>query len=230
MRTIVLPPAVLLVSLSLTGCLSMAVMERATGPRYRFARMTEITDAVVAGTDLYVRVLALRPDRVEPEPVVLKIGSGEKNWSRSHSTPDASYMDGFMLAHVPATSLVESGAIPDGGAHVPIESIVIRRFDGLRSVGKVSKRRVRVLAVHYRPVENDLPLFWEKNRAVPPPGDPLLVVVRPDSDGPTDNILISDIQDGHTTRRAWLVALPFAAAADAVVLPLELAGAMAEAE
>jgi hypothetical protein len=65
---------------------------------------------------------------------------------------------------------------------------------------------------------------------VPPPQDPLLAILGPTLGGEPSPILVSDIQDGHSTRRAWLILLPLAAAADALVLPIEFIGALGAAE
>ncbi len=135
----------LLTCLWLHGCLSAGVMQLATGPRYRFARMTEVTEAALVGTDVFVRIGVLRPDRTEPE-------------------------------------------------------------------------------------DDDLSLFADYRQGVPPPGDPLLVIVLPSLEGKTRSIFISDVQDGHTTRRPWLFLMPLAAAADVVLLPFEFGVALVEME
>ncbi|PYT10642.1 MAG: hypothetical protein DMF51_17835 [Acidobacteria bacterium] len=119
MRRIARSSWAVLACLALPGCLSMGVMQRATGPRYRFGRMTEFTDAALVGKDVFVQVSVLRPERTEPAPFVLKIATDEKYWAQSHSVPQASFMDGVMLAHVPATMLLAPGGIPADGTSVP---------------------------------------------------------------------------------------------------------------
>ena len=219
-----------LACLALPGCLSMGVMQRATGPRYRFGRMTEFTDAALVGKDVFVQVSVLRPERTEPAPFVLKIATDEKYWAQSHSVPQASFMDGVMLAHVPATMLLAPGGIPADGICLPIEPVEIRRLEELKAIGKPPSHGIRVLAVHYRPAADDLPMFSDRRRGVPPPEDPLLAILGPTIGGEPSPILVSDIQDGHGTRRAWLILMPFAAVADAAVLPIEFIGGLAAAE
>jgi len=230
MKAIVLPFLLSLAVLGQSGCLSMAVMQRATSPRYRFARMTAIEGATLVARDVFVQASVLRPDSVEPEPVVIKIATSEKYWAQSHSTPAASYMSGLLLAHVPTATLLTSAVLPSGGADLPIESIEIRSLDELKSLNALAPRGIRVLSVRYRPDVNDVPLHGDRLSGVPPAGDTLLAIVSPARSDEPGVILISDFQDGYTTRRAWLVALPFAAAADAVALPFEFLGGLAEAE
>ncbi len=220
----------LLTCLWLHGCLSAGVMQLATGPRYRFARMTEVTEAALVGTDVFVRIGLLRPDRTEPEPVVLKVATDQARWEFSHSVPQVSYLWGAPLAHVPADALEATGAIPKDGVPLRIESIEIHRSDGLRNLHESSCHRIRVLVVHYEPEDDDLSLFADYRQGVPPPGDPLLVIVLPSLEGKTRSIFISDVQDGHTTRRPWLFLMPLAAAADVVLLPFEFGVALVEME
>jgi hypothetical protein len=208
--------------LSLPGCLSSGVMDLATGPRYRFAPLTDITDAAIADGEVFVRVEVLRAGRTEPEPVVLKVELDVRFWDQEHSVPRPTYANGLNLVHVPATELLAPGAFPKHATRLPIESVTIQRFEDLQEIGKKAPETVRVLAIHYRPVADDLRNFWDLNDGVPPPGDPLLAILRIAPKNDPDPIFISDIQDGHTTRRGWLVLMPLAAAGDAVVLPLEM--------
>jgi len=212
--------------LSLPGCLSTGVMDLATGPRYRFAPLTAITDAAIADRVVFVRVEALRPGSIEPDPVVLKVEPDQRFWEREHSIPRPTYADGLNLAHVPAAELLAPGAIPKNATRLPIESVTIHDFEDLKEIGQRASKSVRVLAIHYRPAEDDLKNFGDLDRGVPPPGDPLLAILRKTSKDDPDPIFISNIQDGHTKRRAWLVLMPLAAAGDAVVLPLEMCAAI----
>jgi len=220
-RTAVLPTMAFLACLSLPGCLSSGVMELGTSPRYRFARITGITDAALLGSDVFVQFSLLRPGRTDPEPVVLKIGVDEKYWESTHSVPRASYLEGVQLAHVPAVALLAPGAIPSEAALLPIEPVEVRRTDDLKTLGNAPLSGIRVLEVHYKPEADDLVAFSDARRGVPLPGDPILAITVPAGKSGPRTILISDIQDGHTTRRPWLLLMPFAAAADAAFLPFE---------
>jgi len=211
----------LLACLGLPGCLSTGVMELGTSPRYRFAQITEITDAALLGSDVFVQFSLLRHGRTDPEPVVLKIGVDETYWESSHSVPRASYLEGVQLAHVPAVALLAPGAIPPEAALLPIEPVEVRRTDDLKTLGNAPLQGIRVLEVHYKPETDDLVAFSDDRRGVPLPGDPILAITVPAGKSGPRTILISDVQDGHTTRRPWLLLLPFAAAADVVFLPFE---------
>ena len=216
----------LLACLGLPGCFSTEVMELGTSPRYRFAQITEITDAALLGTDVFVQVSLLRPGRIEPEPVVLRIATDEKYWESSHSVPPASHLEGVRLAHVPAVALLAPGAIPSEAALLPIEPVEVRRADALKTLGNAPLQGIRVLEVHYTPEDNDLRAFGDYRRGVPLPGDPILAITVPAGKNDPNTILISDIQDGFTTRRRWLLLLPLAAAADAAMLPFQFFGAL----
>ena len=208
------------------GCLSMGVMDLSTGPRYRFGRMTGITGAAIAGREVFVQVDVLRPGRIEPEPVVFRIEIDQRAWAYRHSVPRATYANGLSLAHIPAGDLVAPGAIPEDATRLPVEPIDIERFADLQTIGRRASSSVRVLAIHYRPLGDDLDVYGDRDRGVPPPGDTLLAILGEASELSPDPIFISDIQDGHSTRRGWLVLMPLAAAGDAAALPFELCAAI----
>jgi hypothetical protein len=194
----------------LTGCLSIGLVVSAR-LEAQSRRITAVTGATLVGDQVFLRVDAeLASGKRETLTIEIPFGELERDGKSADWSPTTG--PGEINLHVPESALRRGRSLPNKGTPVPIETLALQRLEDLAYVSERLEPGVHVVSIQSPPY-----LAGLQRRTIP--------VVLDTRDGRQPmTVSLADLPASVKHRRPLLLLMPFAAAVDAVTLPLQIVG------